>query len=154
MHPIIENGLEEYLEGRANREFDTHLAACLSCREQVAAFQRVSGMVKGTLSCLPSEAPAEPLLGFQARVMRNVAQQKSGSVWGLFTIDPAFARKLAFGSLLSLAALGGYLFTGTEDSMEKADHTPEAVMASHDTNSPDQQQHLDGMLLTLATYHQ
>ena len=86
--------------------------------------------------------------------MRNVAERKASSIWGVFTIDPGFARKLAFGSLLGLAAFGGYLFTATEDSMAQADHSPEAVMASHDTNSPDQQQHMDGMLLTLATYRQ
>ena len=150
MHPIIENGLEDYLDGQSSREFDAHLAACVPCQQQVSAVQRVSGMLTG----LRSAQPPSPPLGFQARVMRNVAERKASSIWGVFTIDPGFARKLAFGSLLGLAAFGGYLFTATEDSMAQADHSPEAVMASHDTNSPDQQQHMDGMLLTLATYRQ
>jgi hypothetical protein len=150
MHPIIENGLEDYLGGHPNREFEVHVAQCLSCQKEIAAIQRTSGM----LSSFKSDAPPSPPLGFQTRVMRRVADQKASSIWGVFTMDPGFARKLAFGSLLSLAALGGYLFTATEDSMAQADHTPEAVMASHDASSPDQQQHLDGMFLTLATYHQ
>jgi len=150
MHSIIESGLEDYLDGRSNQQFETHLESCHSCKAEIAAIQQVSA----ALINFRSEAPPDPSLGFQSRVMRKVAERDASSVWSVFRIDPGLARKLAFGSLLSLAALGGYLFTGTEDSMAKADRTPEAVMASHDTNSPNQQQHLDGMLLTLATYHQ
>ncbi len=150
MHRAIENHLEEYLEGRSSREVDAHLEACAACREEVSAIARVSHV----LTSFRSAQPPSPPLGFQARLMRGVAERKTASVWGVFSVDPAFARKLAFGSLLSLAVLGSYLAVGIDDSMAKADHTPEAVLASHDISSPDQQQHRDGMLLTLATYHQ
>ena len=150
MHRIIENGLEDYLDGRSDQAFDAHLGDCAECRKQVAEMREVSGM----LGSLRTAVAMEPPLGFQARVLREVAGQKAGSLWGVFRIDPGFARKLAFGSLLGLGVMGGYLFTGTADSMAQADHTPEAVMASHDAAAIDQQQHLNGMLVTLASYHQ
>ena len=151
MHRVIENGLEDYLDGRADGAFESHLRDCSPCRAKVAQLEGVSALLIG----FRTAEPPSPPLGFQARVLRSVvSEQKPGRVWDLFRIDPGFARKLAFGSLLGLAAFGGYLFTGVDDSMAQADHTPEAVMASHDSAGADQQQHLDGMLVTLATYHQ
>ncbi len=149
MHREIQIGLEDYLDGRADRSFQNHLAGCAGCREEVSRMQSVSG----TLAGLKSSDVIEPSLGFHARVMRQVVEKQGSSFWGALSLDPGFARKLAFGSLLGLATLGAYLFTGVEDPMALVDHTPEAVMASHDS-SVDQQQHLNGMLVTLANYHQ
>ena len=87
--------------------------------------------------------------------MRNIQERRRRSFWGILTADPAFTQKLALASILSLAVLGGYFATQGGDAIAKAEHTPEAVMASHDTSpAASEQQHIDGMLMTLATYHQ
>lgn len=151
MHDVIERGVEDYLAGMANREFESHLAQCARCREELGGIQRVSGL----LSVLRSEDAPAPPLGFTARTMGLIAEEKSRSFWSAFAIDPAFTRKIAFASLLSLAILGSYLASKGTDNMAQADHTPEAVMASHDVSLPsDDPQKMDGMFLTLATYHQ
>ncbi len=150
MHRIIENGLEEYFEGRPSREFDVHLAQCEACRADVSAFQEVSGMLTG----FRTGAPPEPSLGFSARVLRSVQEDRKRNFWQVVSLDPGFTRKLALASLLGLAVLGGYLVTDPNDATIQTTHTPEAVMASHDVTSPDIRQHQNGMLMTLATYHQ
>ncbi len=147
MHDVIEKGLEEYLGGSVNREMETHLAQCERCRSEVEEIRQLSSLLGTYLA----EAPMEPALGFSQRVMRRVAEDKGRSLWSVLSVDPGFARKLVLASLLSLAALGGYLAT---QPLEGENHTPESVLASHDVYSTDQQQHLDGMLVTLATYHQ
>ena len=151
MHDIIEKRLEDYLAGVVNREVDSHLAECSRCRQEVAGMEQVSGM----LASLRSESePAVPL-GFSARVLRGLEARQSRSIWSLFTIDPGFIRKLAMASLLGLAAFGSYLASQQDDTLALARHTPEAVMASHDpAAAPDDPQHMNGMLMTLATYHQ
>lgn len=158
MHDVIERGVEDYLAGSASREFETHLAQCARCREELRGIERYSGML-GVLRAgvneggLINDAP-EPSPGFARRVMAGIEQEKSRSFWAAFSIDPAFTRRIAFASLLSLAILGSYLATQSSDSMAVADHTPEAVLASHDVSAPsDDPQKMDGMLVTLATYH-
>jgi hypothetical protein len=149
MHDVFERGVEDYLAGSASREFESHLAQCASCREELDGFVRVAGML-GALRAVDGPGPS---LGFSNRVMVGIHEQKGRSFWGAFTIDPSFARKIAFASLLSLAILGSYLATQSADSMALADHTPEAVLASHDVSAPsDDPQKMDGMLVTLATY--
>jgi hypothetical protein len=150
MHDLITRGLEDYLSGSAGREFDSHLAQCADCREEVEGIRRVTGL----LSALRSEEVFVPSIGFSARLVRSVRQEEGRSFWRVFSVDPGFARKLVFGSLLSLAILGSYLATQPEDTMAQADHTPEAVLSSHDPSTLSQQQHTDGMLMTLADYHQ
>jgi anti-sigma factor RsiW len=149
MHPEVETGLEDYLSGSAGPEFESHLAQCASCREETRRIEQISSLLRP----LRTDDAMEPPLGFGARVMQNVREQESRSIWSVFRVDPDFARKLAFGSLLSLAILGSYLVTQPGDSAAQADHTPEAVIASHDVSAA-ADQHLDGMLFTLATYHQ
>jgi hypothetical protein len=151
MHDVIERGVEDYLAGTASREFESHLAQCTRCREELDGIRHVSGL----LSALRSEEAPEPPLGFAARLVGSIADQKRRSIWSAFAIESAFTRKIAFASLLSLAILGSYLASQSSDNMAPGDHTPEAVMASHDVSLPsDDPQKVDGMFLTLATYHQ
>jgi hypothetical protein len=86
--------------------------------------------------------------------MRGIQQQQSRSFWNVFRIDPSLVQKAAFASLLGLAVFVSYLATSPGDSMAAGDHTPEAVIASHDVSSADRQQHINGMLVTLANYRQ
>ena len=149
MHSVIESGLEDYLAGGGSGEFHAHLASCANCRETVEEFRKLSGM----LSSLRVEPPASAPLGFSSRVVQNVREQRSRSLWSLLVMDSGFTRKLALASLLALGMLGSYLATGN-DALNQPSHTPEAAMASHDIYSPDADQHRDGMLVTLATYRQ
>jgi predicted small lipoprotein YifL len=151
MHRIVEEELEDYLSGRGGRELTSHLTNCEQCRGEVAEMQTLSGLF-GDLRAV--EAVAVPL-GFSNRLMLNINDRKSKSFLSIFAVDPGFTRKLALASLLCLAACGGYLATQPVDSVAPSDHTPEAVMASHDVSAPsDDPQHMDGMLVTLASYHQ
>lgn len=150
MHGVIEEGLEDYLRGSANREVLSHLANCEGCRKEVGQIEELSAL----FGALRNEIDIAPSLGFSQRVMRRVQEDKGRSFWNVFSVDPGFARKIALASLLSLAALGSYLATAPADSSMVPGGAPEAVLASHDVNSPDVQQHQDGMLVTLATYHQ
>jgi hypothetical protein len=134
-----------------NREFDSHLAQCAPCREEVEGMKQVSSL----LASLRADSELAPPLGFSSRLLKNIEDRRSRSIWSLFTLDPGFIRKLAVASLLGLAAFGSYLATQPDDSLALARHTPEAVMASHDpTAAPDDPQHMNGMLMTLATYHE
>ena len=42
MHRVIEQGLEEYLEGSAAPEFTAHLRDCEACHREVLAIQETS----------------------------------------------------------------------------------------------------------------
>lgn len=150
MHDIIEGGLEDYLDGSASREFESHLAQCRECAKEVTRMRDLAGGVRA----LRIDTPTEPPLGFSARVMRGVQQQQGRNFWNVFRIDASLVQRAAFASLLGLAVFGSYLATSPGDSMAAGDHTPEAVIASHDVTATDPQQHINGMLVTLATYHQ
>ncbi len=151
MHDLIERGLEDYLGGSASHEFEAHLASCGTCREEVLEIQELSGLLSGMMTVAD---PVEPRLGFSSRVLRNIQAQRKPSFWNVLVVDPGFARNIVVASLLGIAVLGGYLASAPGDSAAQADHTPEAVLASHDVTSTNQQQHRNGMLFTLATYHQ
>jgi hypothetical protein len=151
MHDIVEKGLEDHLAGSVNRDFDSHLAQCAPCREEVDGMKRVSGF----LALLRADSELAPPLGFSSRLLKNVRERRERSVWSIFTLDPGFIRKLAVASLLGLAAFGSYLASQPDESLALIRHTPEAVMASHDPSAaPDDPQHMNGMLMTLATYHE
>ncbi len=151
MHEIIVEKLEDYLSGRGGREVGSHLSGCESCRAEVAELAAVSEY----LSELRTSEPVSVPLGFSNRVMMGIRDQKPKGFWSIFAMNPAFTRKLALASLLCLAACGVYLATQPIDAAAQADHTPEAVLASHDATAPSSDpQHMDGMLVTLASYNQ
>jgi hypothetical protein len=151
MHNVVEKGLEDHLAGSVNREFDSHLAQCAPCREEVEGMMQVSGL----LAALRADNEVAPPLGFSSRLLGSIQDRRRRSIWSVFTIDPSFIRKLAVASLLILAAFGSYLASQPEDPLALIRHTPEAVMASHDpAAAPDDPQHMNGMLMTLATYQE
>ena len=144
MHQAIVDSLEEYIDGAlppsARRDFDAHLEACEDCRREVNSMMEISEL-------FPALQPVEeivPSAGFCSRVMLQVGRSQIPSFWSLFSLDAAFGRRVVFASLLTLAVFGSYLVS-RETGYAPGPSTPEAVMASHDTNR-------DTMLLTLTSY--
>ena len=103
MHPVIVDSLEEYLAGAlapaALRQFETHLAACDGCRQEVSGMRDISELF-GSLR--PNEAVV-PSPGFVTRVMAQLGERAVPSVWSVFAV--AFGRRVAFACLLTLAVL-------------------------------------------------
>lgn len=151
MHDAIQDGLEAYLSGSRNRAVESHLSECADCRREVGELQALSGYF-GALRG-PSE-PSVPL-GFEARLRRMIEAQKRRSLWTVFALNPGLTRKLALASLLGLLAFGSYLASQPADDSSQSAYAPEAVMARHSPDVPaDSPQRTDGMLVTLANYHQ
>ena len=146
MHAVVMESLEEFLAGTLEpaerKPVEAHLAGCAPCREEVAAFQEVSSF----FSSLRPEETVEPTPGFYARVAQSIETQKR-QPFGAF-LDLAFARRMAFASLLTLTVIAGYLVSRDHSS---SGYNPGSVMAqqnlpSFDSSSP------DNMLVTLTSY--
>jgi anti-sigma factor RsiW len=151
MHAVVMESLEEYLSGAlepaVRRQIEAHLSACEACRRNVAVMQDVS-LLFGSLQC--AEA-VEPPLGFYARVMERAgAQRAAPSFANLLSLDLAFGRRLAFGSLLTLAVLGSFL--AVRESTSPLGPSPETVMAEEYAPAFDSAPAQDNMLLTLTAY--
>ena len=128
MHAVVMQGLEEFLSGTldpaAQREFEAHLKYCEACRSEVRSVQEVSQC----FSALRPDEAVVPAPGFYARMMQQLGEQKAApSLANLFGLDLAFARRLVFTCLLTLAALGSYLVS--RETAYPAGPSPEAIMA-------------------------
>ena len=151
MHAVVMESLEEYLSGTlkpaALRDIEAHLNSCETCRREVAGMRQVSqwfGAFKG-------EEELAPAPGFYARVMRQVGHRQAvPSFAGFFALDFAFGRRLVFASLLTLAALGGFLVT--YESEYPTGLSPEAVMAQQDSPAYESAEARENMLATMTTY--
>jgi len=151
MHVVVMESLEEYLAGTlepaALIEIEAHLSACETCRHEMAGMQEVSEL----FGVLRVEQPVAPAPGFYAKVMREVGERHAvPSFAGLFALDFAFGRRMAFASLLTLAALGSYLVT--YESAIPTGPSPEAVMAQQDSPTYDTARGQENMLATLTAY--
>jgi anti-sigma factor RsiW len=154
MHPVMVENLEEYLSGNllpaTLRELEAHLSICPECREQVRGMQEVSSL----LADLRSAEEWQPAPGFAARIMEQVNAQRRPSLWGLFSLDPGFGRRVVFASLLTLAVLGSYLVS-RETQYTPGPSSPEAVMALDQGTTQDatpQANDREMMLVTLTSY--
>jgi hypothetical protein len=103
---------------------------------------------------LRSEETVDPSAGFYAGVMRQVRAEPRAtpSFAGLFGLDFAFGRRVAFASLLTLAILGSYLVT--RETAISVGSSPERVMAQQNAPSFDSAAPQDNMLVTLTAYEQ
>ncbi|MGA3096119.1 MAG: zf-HC2 domain-containing protein [Bryobacteraceae bacterium] len=151
MHAVVMESLEEYLSGAlepaVERQIETHLSGCKACREDVANMREV-GLLFGSLRCAEAvEAPP----GFYAQVMaRAVEQRDAPSFTNIFALNFAFGRRLAFGSLVTLAVLGSFLIV--RESRSPMGPSPETVMAEEYSAAFDSAPAQDNMLLTLTAY--
>ncbi len=151
MHAVVMECLEEYLSGTlkpaARRDIEAHLNDCEVCRREVDGMQQVSQW----FGALKSDEELVPAPGFYARVMRQVGNRQAvPSFAGFFALDFAFGRRLAFASLLTLAALGSFLVS--YESEYPTGLSPEAVMAQQDSPGYDTAGAQENMLATMTTY--
>jgi anti-sigma factor RsiW len=143
MHQVILDRLEEYLAGAPSpRAFTAHLESCEECRTEVRDMRELSIAFAALRTSEEIVAP----LGFYARVAQRVDIERPRSFWSLFWLDPAFGKRVAFASLMTLAVLASYLITG-ETQYSAGPPTPEAILSqSAPSDNPDL------MLATLASY--
>jgi predicted anti-sigma-YlaC factor YlaD len=143
MHQVILVRLEEYLSGSpSSREFTAHLQSCDECRAEVREMLELSGV----LQTIRDPEPLAPPPGFYARVAQRIETQRPRSIWSLFWIEPAFGKRVAFASLMTLAILGSYLISHEAD-YSTGPSNPEVIMAQQATG-----ENPDTMLATLASY--
>jgi anti-sigma factor RsiW len=147
MHAVVMESLEDFLSGTLEpaerKAIESHLSACSMCREEVSGFQDISPL----FGCLRADDPAAPAPGFYARVMQGMEAQKRQSFFNF--LDLSAARRMAFASLLTMAAIAGFLVS--RDHSSAPGYTPDSVMAQQnlpafDSASP------DNMLVTLTSY--
>ena len=149
MHDIIQNGLEEYLDGWIRRDFQAHLDECAECRTEVLSFQELSGM----LTVLRTSEPIEPPPGFFFRVSERIEAETKPSFWSIFSLDAVFGRRVAFASVMTLAVVGAFLVSQEGNLTVPAPVTTDAIIASHDFLSPhDSASERDQMIVQLASY--
>jgi hypothetical protein len=161
-HDIVVDELERHLSGggvykNASRAFYAHLEVCADCRAEVARMDDLSMLLRElrfdpeSAPENPSEHVAQPPLGFYNRVRVQIVEKQQKEAWGLFSPGAVFFRRVAFASLLLLAALGSILVTQESGGRNGTD--PAFIMAQHDAvadhaESADR----DRMLVTLATW--
>lgn len=150
-HEIVIEELERHLGGNASSAFYKHLEICADCRAEVAAITEVSSAIhvfQPDVETVPVASPA-----FYSRVASRINDTQQRQAWGLFSLGEVFFRRVAFASLMLLAALGSYLVT--QESSYSGQNAAE-IIAQHDTSSPahGEGQDRDYMLVTLASYQQ
>jgi anti-sigma factor RsiW len=143
--------LEEYLSGTlkpaAHRDIEAHLSICEPCRQEVAGMREISQL----FGALVPEEVLEPAPGFYARVTREVGGRKAVPAFAsFFSLDLAFARRLVFASLLTLAALGSYLLS--REAEYPSGSSPDVVMAQQDSPAFEAAPAHEAMLATMTTY--
>lgn len=148
MHEVIQNELESYLSGTASGRFRAHLDECGECGREVRAMRECSGL----FSAFRSEDAPEPAPGFYVLV-KNSLEAARPSFWDIFSIDPGFARRIAFSSLMLLAVLGGFLVS-REATYTPIASSPEAILAHDSSVAHESGADRDRMLVTLAAYKQ
>ena len=151
MHAVLKDRIERYLAGSLGpaelRELEAHLGACASCSEAAAGFRRVS-LAFGSLR---SDEQWQPAPGFYAGVIRRLEERRASSWFaGAFSMDFAFARRVALTSAMTLALFGGYLMS--RETADPYGPLPVAMMAEQDSPQFDSAPGPEAMLATLTAY--
>jgi hypothetical protein len=155
MHAVVRDSVEDYLSGAltpaGQRKIEGHLNTCKVCREELAGMQDISELFAFLQPKEAGQGVAEPRPGFYARVMQQVGGRHAIPAFsGLFSLDFAFARRLVFACLLTLAVLGSYLVV--REGEYAGSLSPEAVMAQQNYPAFDSEHGQDNMLVTMAAY--
>ncbi len=104
------------------------------------------------LHVLKPSQPMDPPVGFYARVLERIDNERRPSFWDAF-LEPAFGRRLLATSVMLICLLGGYV-AFNEVANEAPATTPEAVMVAE--HPPGLGSNVDRdretVLVSLATY--
>jgi anti-sigma factor RsiW len=151
MHGEVARSLEEYLSGTLKPEgrkaVEVHLEVCKRCRGEMAGMVEVAAL----LSELRAPEAIAPRPGFYGRVMARVGdRQPEPNFMGWFGMDLAFGRRLAFSSLLVLAALGSFLTF--QERAFVGGPSPESIIGQESALSLAAAPARDSMLVTLTAY--
>ena len=154
MHAVVIDSLEEYLGGTLEpselRAVEAHLNTCELCREEVCGMQQVSQLF-GSLQAEEAVMPSAQFYAGVVERVRAVRPKPAPSFAGFFAMDFAFARRLVFASLLTLAIAGSFLVT-REAGTNSGEASPAAVMAQQNSPGFDSDDAPDNMLVTLTAY--
>ena len=110
MKQFVRERLEDYLAGTLTGQQEAEFDAYLKEHPEEAAELALYGESSAWFEDLRTPEPAEPGGDFYAHVMQRVEEQRAVPFW-MFFLQPAFARRLAFGGLMWLTLLGGYVVT-------------------------------------------
>jgi len=154
MHQPIQESLEGYLAGSLSPqemlEFHRHLSSCDDCRKAVGTMRQQSELLQVLKA--PEDA-LEPQAGFYARVLACIETQIRPSIWSLF-LQPAFARRLLYSSLLLVVLMGSLILTTPRSDLVSAS-TPEGILSQEQyppAYGADVDNGRDVVLVNLATY--
>src|SRR5581483_4502936 len=146
MHAVVMESLEDYLAGSLEpaeiRVLEAHLSNCEGCREEIRSMQEVS-LLFGSLQ---SDVELEPSPWFFQGIMEKTGEPRTARTFAS-VFDLAFARRLVFASLLTLAVTGSYLVS--HESQAPAAVSPTTIMAQQDAPGFDSAPAPDNMLVTL-----
>jgi|YNPBryunderm2012_1023409.scaffolds.fasta_scaffold00047_31 anti-sigma factor RsiW len=150
MHQVIRERLEELLAGtwQPDSTVELHLEACVECRREVEGYRKLTQWMR-TLRCEHEMAPAP---GFYNRVWERVEARRRTSVWTAL-LDPAFAWRLAAGSLIALLLIGSFVLMHQAEPPEPA-VTIIAVQEHPSDLGMDPDRDRQTVLVTLATYRE
>lgn len=130
MHQPIEDGLEDYLTGKAGtatyQGFVAHLAACAECAAEVGVMVQQAEWMRE----LRPPADVEPPAGFYARVMDRIEAQAAKSFWSVF-LEPVFAQRLALACLALIVMLSSAAWQSDPSPVLHEDN-PVSILAAED----------------------
>ena len=151
MDETIYSGLEDYLSGSASPEFLRAIAKDPRAQREVEQMKEISGI----LASLRTEQPLAPPPYFYAKLAASIEdKQRTRSAWNPFSFQSQFGRRVAYASLVLLTCAGSFLVM-RDDSAKQFVSSPEAIMASHDTNvEHEPAEDRASMMVTLASYHE
>jgi anti-sigma factor RsiW len=159
MEPFLRDILEEYLAGHLTpsqkAQVEDYLVKHPAEVEELEQFQQISFLLAELR--LPQGKPVEPEAGFYARVLQCIDAQREEPFW-MFFLRPVFVRRLAFASLMWLAAVGAYVVSFNDFSGDANRRMAEAVLTDRLATDyyrvrlgTDLQQNRDSMLAVVMT---
>jgi anti-sigma factor RsiW len=154
MHRPIQEGLEDYLSGKAKPEqretVQLHLSGCAPCRVTVEQMEAQARLFVH----LRAPAGMQPAPGFYARVLERIEAQTTFSFWSFF-LEPSFGKRLVIASAALFLLLATVAVT-SESKQEMAGN-PVEIMAEREydpTPGIDVQQDRDVVLGNLASWRE
>ncbi len=128
MREFVRDQLEDCLSGALPSQEQAKLEAFLKENpaeaKELALFEESDQLLKALR--LPQDEILEPEPTFYARLMQQIESEREIPFWEVF-LQPAFGRRLAFGSLMWLALLGGYVATFGGPAADATQHIAERL---------------------------